>query len=231
MTSQAAATSIAAPPRPGPFALRRLHSLSGMVPVGAFLVFHLFENLKVGISPEAYQASIRHLWEIAPRGVFYAVELLVVLAPILFHGLYGLWIWHTGESNTAQYPYLRNWLYTAQRWSGLVVLAYIGFHVWQLRVFPDGQLALARPDAASLTTFDQVARAVTPIGSTILYLVGGIAAAFHLGNGLFGFASSWGLAVGRKAQQRVELAGWGLFVILSLAVIYTVFTVRSPGAV
>ena len=64
--------------------------------------------------------------------------------PILFHALYGFWIWYTGQSNTAAYSYRRNWLYTAQRWSGLVAFVYMGLHVWQLRIMPGGTLALAR---------------------------------------------------------------------------------------
>jgi succinate dehydrogenase / fumarate reductase cytochrome b subunit len=226
--SEAAAASVAAPARDRSFLLRRLHSLSGIVPIGAFLVFHLFENLKVGLSPQAYEASIRHLWEMLPRGFFYAVEAGLLGVPILFHALYGFWIWYTGESNTGAYPYRRNWLYTAQRWSGLLALAYMALHVWQLRVFPDGQLMLARGDA-DLTTFAQVARAVTPAGWTALYLVGGFAAAFHLGNGLFGFAYSWGLAVSRRAQRNVEAAGWGLTAALCVAIAYTVYRIHFPA--
>lgn len=227
--SEAVATA-AAPAKDSSFLLRKLHSLSGIVPIGGFLLFHLFENMKLGISPESYETSIRHLWEIAPRPVFYAIEVFVLLVPILFHSLYGFWIWYTGESNASLYGYRRNWMYTLQRWSGLIAFAYMALHVWQLRIFPEGHLALHRPDAASLTTFEHVSHAITPPLYTIAYLVGGVAAAFHLGNGLFGFAYSWGLAVGRKAQQRVELIGWGVFLALSGAVLYTVITVHNLSA-
>jgi len=218
-----------APAKDPSFLLRKLHSLSGIVPVGAFLLFHLFENLKIGIGPKAYEEAIHGLWGLAPRPIFYAIEVGLLFVPILFHSLYGFWIWYTGESNTAAYPYRRNWLYTAQRWSGLVAFLYMGFHVWQLRIMPEGHLALLR-GPNDLPTFAHVQHAVTPLVNTIAYLVGGIAAAFHLGNGLFGFAYSWGLAVGRKAQARVELAGWGLFLALSAAIVYTVFRIHYPVA-
>jgi succinate dehydrogenase / fumarate reductase cytochrome b subunit len=219
----------AAPAKDYSFVLRKLHSLSGIVPVGAFLLFHLFENLKVGLSPAAYETAIRDLWELAPRPVFYLIEVGFLAVPILFHSLYGFWIWYQGESNTAAYPYRRNWLYTAQRWSGLIAFAYMALHVWQLRIMPEGHLALLR-GPHDLTTFREVAHAVTPLGWTAIYLVGGIAAAFHLGNGLFGFAYSWGLAVGRKAQARVEVAGWCLFLALSAAIVYTVIRIHFPVA-
>ncbi len=217
----------AAPAKDRSFLLRKLHSLSGIVPVGAFLLFHLFENLKIGIGPRAYEEAIHDLWGIAPRPIFYLVEVGFLLVPILFHALYGFWIWYTGHSNALEYPYRRNWLYSAQRWSGLVAFVYIALHVWQLRIMPEGQLALLR-GPNDLPTFSHVQHAVTPLGWTVVYVVGGIAAAFHLGNGLFGFAYSWGLAVGRKAQARVELAGWGLFLALSAAILYTVFRIHFP---
>jgi hypothetical protein len=88
-----------------------------------------------------------------------------------------------------------------------------------------GHLALLRDDS-NLTRFREVKEAITPAFWTAVYLVGGISAAFHLGNGLFGFAYSWGLAVGRKAQARVELAGWVVFLALSAAVVYTVATIH-----
>lgn len=217
----------AAPTRDHSFALRKLHSLTGIVPVGAFLLFHLFENLKIGLSPQSYEAAIKALWEMAPRPVFYAIELGLLVVPILFHALYGFYVWYTGQSNAGEYPYRRNWLYAAQRWSGLVVFLFILQHVWNLRVMPEGHLALLR-GPEDLTTFQEVANEIRPLGWTVAYLVGGISAAFHLGNGLFGFAYSWGLAVGRKAQQRVEVAGWVVFLALSAAVIYTVARIHFP---
>ncbi|HVO18521.1 MAG TPA: hypothetical protein VMU15_04650 [Anaeromyxobacter sp.] len=221
--------AVAAPARDYSFALHKLHSLSGILPIGAFLLFHLFENMKVGLSPADYERSIHELWGLAPRPVFYLIEICVLGVPILFHALYGFWIWYTGESNTGAYPYRRNWLYTAQRWSGLIAFAYMALHVWQLRIMPEGHLALSR-GPEDLTTFAQVARAVTPLGWTVVYLVGGISAAFHLGNGLFGFAYSWGLAVGRKAQDRVEVAGWFVFLALSAAILFTVARIHFPVA-
>jgi len=219
--------AVAAPAKDYSFALRKLHSLSGIVPIGGFLLFHLFENLHIGLSPTHYEESIRSLWSLAPRSVFYLIEICVLGVPILFHGIYGFWIWYTGQSNSMAYPYRRNWLYTAQRWTGLVAFAYMILHVWQLRIMPEGHLALLRPTDGDLTKYSEVFHAVSPLGWTVVYLIGGISAAFHLGNGLFGFAYSWGLAVGRKAQARVELLGWIVFLALSAAVIYTVALIHA----
>ena len=43
------------------FLWRRLHSLSGIIPVGAFLLFHIFENLSALRGPEAYNEGHRQI--------------------------------------------------------------------------------------------------------------------------------------------------------------------------
>jgi succinate dehydrogenase / fumarate reductase cytochrome b subunit len=53
-------------------------------------------------------------------------------------------------------------------------------------------------------------------GVLAIYLFGTVAACFHLGNGLFGFAIHWGLATTRDAQRRAARLGFAVFVILAL---------------
>src|SRR5262249_59651026 len=107
------------------FIWRRLHSLSGILPVGAYLCFHIYENLGALRGPEAYNETINHVNTMLPRGYFYLVELAVVIGPLLFHSLYGFYIASTGASNALSYPYTTNWSYWAQRGSGYLALCYI----------------------------------------------------------------------------------------------------------
>jgi succinate dehydrogenase / fumarate reductase, cytochrome b subunit len=200
------------------FFLRKLHSLTGIVPVGGFLIFHLVENLKAANSPEVYNTAIKDLWNIAPRQWFYIGEVGLLFVPILFHSIYGFYIWYTGAANATHYRYRRNWMYSLQRWSGLIAFLYMGYHVWTLRFAP----GVFRPTDDTLTKWMEVQEAIIPGWATAIYLLGNISAAFHLGNGLWGFAYSWGLAVGRRAQQLVELAGWGLFLLLSAMSIHII---------
>ena len=44
------------------FLLRRLHSLSGIVPVGAYMVIHLITNASVLDSPATFQRSVDGSW-------------------------------------------------------------------------------------------------------------------------------------------------------------------------
>lgn len=199
------------------FLLRKLHSLSGIVPIGAYMAFHLFENMHAAKSPESFDTMVKGIWSLAPRPVFYLIELCAIFIPLLFHSFYGFAISRSGQPNIGAYQYRRNYLYTLQRVTGVVVFLYLAYHVWTLR-FVSGYF---KADT-ELSTFAEVREKMSPAWVTFIYLLGNLAAAFHLGNGLWGFATSWGLAVGRKSQRLVELLGWGVTFALSAMSIYIV---------
>ena len=78
------------------FLLRRLHSLTGIVPVGAFLVEHFVSNAFATRGP----GRLRQASRIADQlSVCVGLELFGIWLPILYHALYGFYIWYRGESN------------------------------------------------------------------------------------------------------------------------------------
>ncbi len=112
------------------FFLRRLHSLSGVVPIGAFLLEHFISNAEAFKGPLAYGKQVEFLNSLP--GVF-LLELFFIWIPILYHGLYGVYIWYQGDTNVANYPWSGNWLYTSQRWTGIIAFAYMIQHTYHLR--------------------------------------------------------------------------------------------------
>ncbi len=173
------------------FVLRRLHSLSGIVPVGVFLIEHYLTNSLAFLSPQRFDAAARWLQTLP---FVLVVEVGLIWLPILFHGLLGAYIWWQGRSNVASYPYRANWFYTLQRASGLVVLAFVIYHVWNLRI------------AGEPATFAKVnAHLANPL-VLAWNLLGVTAASFHLANGLWTFAYHWGITVGPKAQRQLGYA-------------------------
>src|SRR5436305_9906466 len=73
------------------FLLRRLHSLSGIVPVGVFLLEHiLYSNAIATQGPAAYAKQVRFLGSLP---FVITLEAFGIWLPILFHALYGFWIW------------------------------------------------------------------------------------------------------------------------------------------
>jgi succinate dehydrogenase / fumarate reductase cytochrome b subunit len=228
------------------FLWRRLHSLSGVVPVGGFLMYHIFENMAALRSPEAYNEMVNHVNTMLPRWYFFGVELAGVIVPLLFHSLYGIYIAATGQPNVGRYAYGSNWSYWAQRASGYLAFLYILVHVGVLRFWVTllgNHLAPAQPSqpGLDLVTYNDVAAHLgnghhlvqeTVLAGThifALYVVGTLATIYHFTNGLNGFAWTWGLAVGRKAQTRVRVIAWGLFAALSAATLNILFTMRFGG--
>src|SRR5262249_32505159 len=110
------------------FLWRKLHSLSGVVPVGGFLVFHLWENAKALQGQEQFDEAVSGINHLPYLPI---LEWGLILLPLAFHALYGFWIAIAGKTNVGKYPYSRNWMYTLQRLTGLIAFLFIGYHLWE----------------------------------------------------------------------------------------------------
>lgn len=175
------------------FFLRRLHSLSGIVPVGAFLVEHFISNAFATRGPAAYAKQVEFL---SSFPFVVGLELFGIWLPILYHALYGFYIWYRGESNVAEYPWAGNWMYNAQRWTGAIAFFYMVWHTWHLRF--TGIHLLSHPDAA----FGKVQAEFQSPWAVVFYAVGIVCASWHFAYGLWLFAAKWGITTGDKARRR-----------------------------
>jgi succinate dehydrogenase / fumarate reductase cytochrome b subunit len=164
---------------------RRLHSFTGAAPLGVYLLFHLYQNSYSIKGAAVYDAQVRPLKNIPYLN---AIEIAVIFAPLTYHALYGLYIWYTGKSNAFQYCFYRNWLYTKQRITGIIALAFICYHVYDQRF---------RPEA----TFANVSGSLSHPLVLALYVIGVAAVAWHFGNGVWNVFIKWGVTVGRKSQK------------------------------
>lgn len=177
------------------FLLRRLHSLSGIVPIGLYVLFHLGVNAFAASGPEKYNEMAEFL-ESLPY--LLAIEIPFIWLPILYHSIYGIYIHATGRPNPFQYAYSNNWLFWLQRWSGIVTLVFIGWHFWQTR--------LANYLYGSVIEFQMMADILSDPGWLAFYIVGMVAVSFHLGNGLRTFMLTWGGVVGDHARRTIARA-------------------------
>jgi succinate dehydrogenase / fumarate reductase cytochrome b subunit len=185
------------------FWLRRLHSLSGIVPVGGFLLFHFYENGAIFYGPAAYDAMSEEA-----RGIRYLeiIEIFLIFIPFLYHALYGLFIAAYSRNNSDNYTYARNRLFMWQRFTGVVLLLFILYHIWQFRFdsFRD-----THADSGTVAA----AFAIFPV--FVFYIVGIVSAGFHLGNGIFTFLITWGIAVGQRAQRIAQIISTATAIIVS----------------
>ena len=188
------------------YTLKRLHSLSGVVPIGLFLLEHFFTNSLALHGPAAFNGGAEFL---ARLPYVQLLELFGIGLPILFHMVLGVLIAATGQANVGRHGYARNWMYLLQRASGILLIFYIFYHVWATRFSPE----VLRGDT---DLFALMSRHLHQPAVFAFYVLGTLAACFHFGNGLFGFAIHWGLATSRDAQRRAARFGFAVFVVLAL---------------
>ncbi len=199
------------------FVLRRLHSLSGLVPIGVFMCFHLFTNAQMLMGDFQHEVDWIH-----SQPALVLMEIGLIWLPLAFHA--GLGIFYA--LNGKKYAVARNggWShrrYVAQRITGFVALAFILFHVatlrWRLGVWtPFFSYAIDPVDG--IIPFAKQSTAIAIQASPwvlVLYILGVFGTVYHFANGLWTAAISWGLTLSVGAQKRFGVFCIGLFAILS----------------
>ena len=196
--------------------LRRLHSLSGVFPIGVFLFPHLITNSTImwgrwltsahhgDAGVETFQHEVEWIHGLP---FLVLIEFGVLFGPIAFHALLGIWFALGASSNLRRYGYQGNWRYTLQRVTGYIGVVYIFMHIMSLRfrwTF-GGLMPVFDPDAAASSTALHFQG--SPLGTPLmaaLYLVCALSLVYHFANGLWTAALTWGLTSSVGAQRR-----WG----------------------
>src|ERR1700730_15134769 len=112
------------------FVLRKLHQLSGIAPLGIFLLEHFYTNSKALNGAAEFNTAVKDLQSI-PYIIF--VEIGGIFIPLIYHAVYGLVITAEARPNNLAYPYPRNWFYLVQRITGVILFFFITFHVLNFR--------------------------------------------------------------------------------------------------
>src|SRR5690606_39889939 len=133
------------------------------------------------------------------------LECVVIYISLLFHAILGIYIAFTANNNPVKLSFFRNWMFTIQRITGIILVFFIAWHVYQTRI----QKALGAE-----VNFEMMENILTNPVMLILYLAGILAATFHLSNGLWSFLVRWGITqspkrseerrVGKECRDRVS---------------------------
>jgi len=222
---ETSSSAVLSPAERRSFILRKVFSLTGVVPIGCFLVMHLWSYSSALNGRHAFETSFASGVLNASQSAYgWVLEALVVWLPLLFHAIYGIVISFEARPNTRTYPYSRNWGYVLQRISGVVVLVFIGYHAYQVPI----QVALGKLDQHDV--FSELCASLSSTVSggipavAVGYLVGIAATCYHFANGLTNFCFSWGITTSRQASRRVAgvagLVAIALFGLGASSVIY-----------
>jgi succinate dehydrogenase / fumarate reductase, cytochrome b subunit len=200
------------------FFWRKLHSLTGIVPIGAFLVEHIISNFEVVNGPLAYAKQVLFLNSLPLVRV---LEWAFIFIPLAFHAGYGLFIAIRGRNNVNVYPWAGNWMYLSQRITGIIAFLYIIQHVWRQRF--SGISLPEHPGAA----FHKVQVELSNPWMLAIYVIAMIATCWHFSYGVWLFAAKWGITPGDKARKKfgwVCGVGGAALCLMGLISIYAVVT-------
>ena len=204
------------------FLWRKLHSLLGVIPIGAFLVEHLLSNFEALKGPTPYAIQVKFLNALPLVRV---LEWTFIFLPIAYHALYGVYIWLRGKSNVVYYPWAGNWMYIAQRWTGLIAFLYIGYHVATQRFMGD-----SLPEHPGMA-FHKVQTELSNPLILAVYLIAMIAVCWHFAYGVWLFAAKWGITPGVKSRQRFGYVCTALGLGLAVIGIWSILAfVTAPPA-
>lgn len=196
------------------FFWHKVHSLTGIIPVGFYMLQHLSLNSFSLAGPDHFNGVIAFFGSM-PWYVLLTLEIGLIWAPLLFHGVYGLFITNRAQINYfGSYRWSQNRMYTLQRYTGVFLFLFLTFHVFTTTVnkyiHGDDKLIMYNQWHANLTAM--------PSGFflTLLYVLGIAAASYHLSYGVWNFCIRWGITVSEQAQLKVQRFSFVMFVLVTL---------------
>ena len=211
------------------FILRKLHQLTGIVPLGIFLLEHFYTNSKALSGAADFNNAVRDLQSI-PYILF--VEIGGIFIPLIYHAVYGLVITMEARPNNLAYPYPRNWFYLVQRITGVILFFFIFFHVLNFRFGMIPGLNTTSVAHAPNEAFQIVSREFHIWWIFVIYMIGILATIWHFANGIWLFLVDWGITIGERAQRVTGYAciAFGA-VLLLVAVNAAVAFIRQGGLI
>lgn len=192
-----------------PFLIKRLHSLTGLL-FGSYILIHLLVNATLiqGGKGEhdVFQNQVNKIHSLP---FLVGIEWAMIYLPLLFHMIYGIYLTVNGSPNVSNYPYGRNWAYVMQRVSAMIIVFFVIFHVLGMKGLLGSALTFDPANAAETTS--RHIHTHWTVGY-LVYPIGVLASCFHLANGFYTAAITWGLTVSKAAQKRWGMVCVGIFV-------------------
>ncbi|MEM1109584.1 MAG: hypothetical protein AAGH99_12935 [Planctomycetota bacterium] len=219
------------------FVLRRLHSLSGVIPIGMFVCVHLFTNAQMiwGQDTTTGEGTFQHEVDFIHKMPYLLFIEISLWGAIAFHAILGLFYTFTGKGNLKHYSYGGNIRYMLQRVTGIIALVFIFLHIatlrwrwdifgWYTPFYGEGYQAAAAVEGGKVPADLKDVPMSLPLTAyalqfswvvVVFYVIGTLSAVFHWSNGLWTAAISWGLTITSGSMKRWGMVCAGMFVALT----------------
>ena len=196
------------------------------MPLGIFLLEHFYTNSKALTGPADFNNAVKDLQSI-PYILF--VEIGGIFIPLIYHAVYGLVITVEARPNNLHYPYARNWFYTIQRVTGMILFFFITFHVLNFRFGLIPGLNTMSVATHADQSFSIVHNEFVRPWIFVIYLIGITATVWHLANGIWLFLVDWGITIGERAQRLTGYACIAFGIVLLAVGINAAVAFIHPG--
>jgi succinate dehydrogenase / fumarate reductase cytochrome b subunit len=193
------------------FILRKLHQVTGIVPLGVFYFVHVYTNSTAMSGARVFN---EHVQDIHNMPYLLFIEIFGIFLPLIYHSIYGIIISRETRLNVGQYSYARNWFYLVQRISGGFLFFFLLFHILNFRFGMIPGLNTTPVAGNAGLAFSIVSNEFKNDIIFFIYVLGVLATAWHLAYGIWLFAVDWGIVIGEKAQKFALYACIGLAVFL-----------------
>jgi succinate dehydrogenase / fumarate reductase cytochrome b subunit len=193
------------------FFWHKVHSLTGIVPVGFYMLQHLVLNSFSLAGPQYFDGVISFFESIPPH-ILLILEVSLIWLPLVFHAIYGIFIINRGQSNyfTTKYNWSQNMMYTFQRWSGIFLFLFLTYHV----ISTTG-VKYWNGSAEGIRYAAMHSYFMHPWW-LVLYMVGILCASYHLCYGIWNFCIRWGITISERAQMKVQRFAFVMFVVVTV---------------
>jgi succinate dehydrogenase / fumarate reductase cytochrome b subunit len=199
-------------------ALKLLMAISGIIFI-AFVLLHMYGNLKAFAGHDAYNTYAEHLRTIGepllPRSGLLWIIRAVLIVSLVVHVVCAVVLWRrAGQARTQRYVVKKNkhssfsshWM----RWGGLTLLLFI---VWHLLNFSIGKV-----NVTGGPTNDPYNLLVDSFGVwwlTVIYLVAMATLGLHLHHGVWSASQTLGLTNSARSRRNAKALGWVLAVVIA----------------
>src|ERR1700704_4976632 len=197
------------------------------MPLGFFLLEHFYTNSKALYGQAAFNTAVKDLQSIP---YILLIEIGGIFIPLIYHAVYGLVITVEARPNNLNYPYPRNWFYTIQRMTGIILFFFIAFHVLNFRFGLIPGLNTVSVAHHPEQSFNIVSGKFRRIPIFIVYVIGIASTVWHLANGIWLFLVDWGITIGERAPRLTGYAciAFGVF-LLAVGINAAVAFIRPGG--
>jgi succinate dehydrogenase / fumarate reductase cytochrome b subunit len=182
-------------------------AVTGLILI-AFLLFHMYGNLKVFIGEEAFNhyaewLKTDMLYPIFPKGGFIWCFRLVMLAALVLHMWSAITLWlRAKKANPDSYAVKkrleRTYSSSMMRWGGIILAGFLVFHLYQFTIAPRDP---ASPYNSVVTDFSQWY-------FVLFYALWLIAVCMHVRHGFWSAFATLGANTSEESHMVLNALAW-----------------------